>query len=181
MNLIYKGRYSGRFKQITAHITGKKVTELCFGDTVIAEFCRIKGIQWKGIDINESFVKTALKRGYNAQLENIETLDHFPTADTCILSGSMYHFHESTEELFRKMLACAPMLIISEPMINLSNNKGIIGNLAKASASINGKKQVFRYTMDSLTAEMNLLSNKLNFNFRIVKQFDKDLIIVINR
>ncbi len=181
MNLIYKGGYSRRFKQITAHIIGKKVTELCFGDTVIAEFCRLNGLQWSGIDINENFVKNALKNGYNAQLENIETIDQFPIGDTCILSGSFYQFHESSEKLFTKMLACAPTLIISEPIINLSNNKGIIGNLAKASAKINGKKHEFRFTLDSLTAEINLLSTKLNFNFRIVEQFDKDLIIVISK
>ena len=181
MNLLYKGNYSKRFEHIFPFISGKNVTEICFGDIAIAGYCRKNGINWAGIDINENFVKNAQKYGFNASMGNVHTMANFPKGDVCIIAGSLYHFHEDRETLFMKMLDCGPIIIISEPVINLSNNKGIIGKLAKASATINGKKQLFRYTTASLTAELNLLSRKLNFNYKIIGQFYKDLIIVITK
>ena len=181
MGLLYKGNYNKRFEHITPLISGKSVTEICFGDTIIADFCIKNDLIWTGIDINENFVKKALKKRYKAELADIQKLDKFPLGDTCILSGSLYHFHEETEGLFKKMLDCSPLIIISEPVINLTTNKGIIGKLAKASATINGKKQPFRYTHDSLIAELNLLSKKLTFNYKVIEQFNKDLIIVITK
>ena len=181
MNLLYKGRYNERFEHITSLISGKKATEICFGDTIIAEYCSGNAISWTGIDINENFVKKAIKKGYKAEQADVQKLDTFPLGDVCILSGSLYHFHEDTEELFRKMLECAPQIILSEPVINISNTKGIIGKLAKASANVKGQKQAFRYTLHSLTDELNHLSKKLNFNYKVIEQFDKDLIIVITK
>ena len=181
MNLLYKGNYNRRFEYISKHISGKNVTEICFGDTIIADYCSKNKINWIGIDINEKFVKNALKKGFQAELADVQLLDKFPKADTCILSGSLYHFHENIEPLFIKMLDCSPLIIISEPVINLSNAKGIIGKLAKASATINDKKQEFRYSLDSLITELTTLGKKLNFNYKIIEQFDKDLIIVITK
>jgi hypothetical protein len=181
MNMLYKGNYNDRFKHIVNHISGKNVTEICFGDTIIADYCSKNKIGWTGIDINDYFVKNALKMGYHALLADVEKINTFQKADTCIMSGSLYHFHKNPEEILKKMLDCAPVIIISEPVINLSNNKGIIGKLAKASATVNGKKQHFRYTFDTLTAELNSLSKKLSFNYKIAGQFDKDLIIVITK
>jgi hypothetical protein len=79
------------------------------------------------------------------------------------------------------MLDCANRLIISEPVINLSNNKGIIGKLAKASANVNGKKQAFRYTEKTLLETIEELSKKLLFKYTVEVRFDKDLIIVIKK
>ncbi|MGZ4073115.1 MAG: hypothetical protein ACXVDZ_06350 [Bacteroidia bacterium] len=181
MNVLYKGNYNDRFKHIVNYISGKSVTEICFGDTIIADYCIKNKIGWTGIDINDYFVQNALKMGYRALLADVQKTSDFPKADTCIISGSLYHFYKNPEDILKKMLDCAPVIIISEPVINLSNNKGIIGKLAKGSATVNGKKQQFRYTFDSLTSELNSLSKKLNFKYKIAEQFDKDLIIVITK
>lgn len=181
MLLLYKGRYFRRFKHISRLISGKNVTELCFGDTILAEHCKKQGIHWTGIDTNKNFVERAIKKGYDARCEDIQAIDSFPLADNIIISGSLYHFHNDLESLFKKILDASPRIIISEPVINLSNNKGIIGKLAKASANINGKEQHFRYTEYSLKEALNILSKKLNFNYEVIEQFDKDLIIVIKK
>lgn len=181
MSLLYKGNYYKRFEPITTQIEGKKVTEICFGDILIADYCKKHKLAWIGIDTNEVFIKNAVKKGFYAQLADIEKLAEFPKADTCIISGSLYHFHENLESLFTKMLACAPHVIISEPVINLSNNKGIIGKLAKASANVNGKKQAFRFTEKTLVEALNILSKKLNFEYSVVDRINKDLIIVIKK
>lgn len=181
MSLLYKGNYYKRFKPVLEHISGNKVTEICFGDIVIADYCKKKSIEWTGIDINEAFVKNAQKRGLNAQKKDILDLNELPIADTCIICGSLYHFNNQLEHLIMKMFACAPKIIISEPIHNLSTNKGIIGKLAKASANVNGTKQDFRFTKDSLLFALTDLSKKLQFKFSVVEQQNKDIIIVLQK
>lgn len=181
MSLLYKGNYYKRFKPVADQISGKRVTEICFGDVVIAEYCKSKSIDWTGIDINDAFIKNAQKQGLNAQKQDILDLNELPAADTCIICGSLYHFNNQLESLFVKMLACAPKIIISEPINNLSTNKGIIGKLAKASANVNGKKHDFRFTQESLLLALTELSNKLKFEFSVVGQLNKDIIIVIKK
>jgi methyltransferase family protein len=180
MSLLYKGDYYRRFHPVSKLISGKTVTEICFGDTIIAEYCRKNGIRWTGIDINPVFIDNALKKGFNAVRQDALS-SPFPPADICIICGSLYHFHEDAEKIISKMLACAPLVIISEPVINLSDNKGIIGKLAKASANINGKEHAFRYTKKTLTALLDDLAEKLGFQYQITEQFNKDLILVLKR
>ncbi len=181
MNLLYKGNYKRRFAGICKLIFGTKVTELCFGDIIIAEYCKTNKIDWKGIDINEKFTSQAIKKGHNAELNDINRLEKFPKADTCIMCGSLYHFNGSLENLFSRLLECAPRIIISEPIINLSNSKGIIGKIAKLSATVKGQKQNFRFTKETLLETLSNLSAKFNFKFQIIEQFEKDLIILITR
>ena len=181
MSLLYKGNYYKRFEPIFKQISGKKVTEICFGDTIIAEYCKKEAIDWKGIDINAVFVTNALKKGLSAERNDILSIAKLPEADTCIICGSLYHFNISLESLFTKMLESAPLIIISEPVLNLSNTKGIIGKLAKASANVEGKKQAFRFTEKTLLAALEELKEKLHFEYKVVDRFDKDLIIVIKK
>ena len=181
MGLLYRGNYYRRFAAISRHIEGKKVTELCFGDTVIADFCRKHNIAWKGYDINPNFIKRAAIKGFDVQPGNIKAMQGFAAADVCILAGSLYHFHNETDALFEKMLACAPKIILSEPVINLSDRNGIIGKLAKVSANVNGAEQSFRYTEKTLIAELQRLQKKMNFTFSVAEKIDKDLVIIIKR
>jgi hypothetical protein len=181
MSLLYGGKYYGRYKSIIRYIDGKKVTELCFGDTVIADHCRKNGISWSGLDIHEPFVKNAANKGFKAEKSDIRTLSGFPPADTCIISGSLYHFHDALEPLLGKMLASAPLIIISEPVRNLSDNPGIIGKLAKASATVDGEPQHFRYTDKTLPEALEKLSKKLNFRIEVKERFSKDRIILLRR
>jgi hypothetical protein len=181
MSLLYKGKYYKRFDPVLSEISGKTVTELCFGDTIIAMKCKNKAIEWTGLDINDSFIKNAQQQRLKVQLADLTKVPQFPEADNCIICGSLYHFHQNLNALFSKMLQSAPRIIISEPIINLSAGKGIIGNLAKASATINGQKQSFRYTEETLLQALNELSKKLHFSYRIATRIEKDIIIVCDK
>ena len=57
MSLLYKGNYYKRFEPILKQIEGKKVTEICFGDTLIADYCKKHQLGWTGIDTNAVFVE----------------------------------------------------------------------------------------------------------------------------
>jgi hypothetical protein len=181
MNLLYSGNYYKRFDVIRKLIRGKKVTELCFGDTVIADFCRKNNLHWTGYDINPVFVKNAVKKNFNAHLADINSLDNFIPADVCLMAGSLYHFHPAPEKILEKMLKISNEIILSEPIINLSSREGLIGKLAKTSAAVSGKKHSFRFTEESLLKFLNEQSHLLNFRFNIADRISKDIIIVINR
>jgi hypothetical protein len=179
MSLLYGGNYYKRFDPIRKLIKGKSVTELCFGDTVIADFCRKNNIEWTGYDINAEFINNAVNKGLNAYLKDVNTIETFGPSDICMMIGSFYHFHLNPEKILRKMLDCSKEIIISEPVINLSDRKGLIGKLAKASANVNGKKQSFRYTETSLLKLLDSQSKELGFTYKIAGYISKDLIIVI--
>jgi hypothetical protein len=181
MSLLYCGSYFGRFRAVIRYIRGNKVTELCFGDTVIADHCRKNGLSWTGLDINPAFIQNALNKGFRAELADLRAIKELPAADTCIISGSLYHFHRDLEQVLGKILASAPLLIISEPVRNLSDNKGIIGKLAKASATVDGEEQHFRYTDKTLQEALEKLSPKLRFTMEVKERFSKDRIILLRR
>jgi hypothetical protein len=181
MNLLYAGKYYDRFDWIRKLIKGKKMVELCFGDTIIADFCRKNNIAWTGYDINPVFVENAASKGFDANLMDVNLLEKIASADVCLIAGSLYHFHSDPKKLISKMLSGADQIIISEPVINLSDRKGIIGKLAKASANVNEEKQSFRYTERSLLKMLDDLSPELEFTYEIAGRVSKDMIIVINK
>ena len=181
MGLLYKGRYYRRYAAVCRLIEGKKVTELCFGDTVIAAHCRENGIEWTGYDINPGFIKRAAGKGFHVVPCDIKMMKEFASADVCIICGSLYHFHEELPALFAKMLGCAPVILLSEPVINLSAGKGIIGKLARASAGVNGQRQEFRYTEETLTAALEALKQQSGFSYSIEGRVAKDIIIRIRK
>jgi hypothetical protein len=181
MNLLYNGGYYKRFDAIRKLINGQKVVEFCFGDTIIADFCKKNGIDWTGYDINPVFVKNATDKGFTAYLADLNETDEFHSADICIIAGSFYHFHSDPSKILKKMFSCSNTIILSEPVMNLSDRKGIIGKLAKASADVNGKEQGFRFTEMSLLKVLNELSKELNFNYNVSRRISKDLIISITK
>lgn len=180
MNLLYKGNYTNRFDSVCEQIQGKTVTELCFGDTIIAAYCKKKGISWQGFDINRNFVNKALEKGFSAKHADIRNIN-LPSAETVIICGSLYHFHDQLEKLLTQILVASSRIIISEPVINLSSRKGIIGKLAKGSAAVEGEEQHFRFSEKTLLAEMERLSQKLSFKYEIAGRISKDIVIIITQ
>lgn len=181
MNLLYSGNYYKRFDTIRKLIKGKNVVELCFGDTVIADFCKKNGLGWTGYDINPVFVKNAVNKNFNAHLADVNYLENSLSADVCLIAGSLYHFNSDPAKILRKMLNISKEIIISEPVINLSDREGIIGKLAKVSASVNGKQHSFRFTEESLLKLLNEQSSTLDFNYMVADRISKDIIIVIKK
>ncbi|MBI3573425.1 hypothetical protein HY090_00045 [Candidatus Kaiserbacteria bacterium] len=181
MLLLYKGKYYERFTHIAKYLTGKSVVELCFGDTILADYCRENSIRWIGIDVNQTFVKAAIKKGFDAHCADIASAESFPSADTIVMSGSLYHFHDSLHNLFKKMLASAPVVVISEPIVNLSQVQGIIGAAARSLVTVKGKKQPFRFTEPSLKDALKAVCRKLNCTYEIAERFSKDLIVIVRR
>jgi len=180
MNLLYFGKYKYRFRHIYKYINNTtSILELCFGDVYTASFCKKNNINWIGIDIYKNFVEKAKKMGYNAIEKNINEISVFPKSQLCLIMGSLYHFNYNLSLLLEKILASSNKIIISEPIINLSNKKGIIGFLAKKSANAGNGNENYRYTETTLLDELNKFKDKLSYSFNVLERYNKDIIIEI--
>lgn len=185
MNVIYGGKYKARFQKIIEvieRLKPKSVLELCFGDTIIADYCKNKNIVWEGYDINQNFVQRATHLGYNAKCQDILMPKSFEKNDLCIISGSLYHFKPDERlQLLKKILASSSRLLISEPVINLSDQKGLIGYVARRSANAGKGNENFRYNEQSLKAALDELGLTLNFRYTVVGFIKKDLLILVEK
>jgi hypothetical protein len=184
MNVLYLGKYRRRFRPIEKMLTdvpeGRKVLELCFGDIEIATFCRRKNLDWKGFDINPHFVDYASSLGFNASHVDL-TQASLPQADVCIMAGSLYHFHSNVAKILTKMLEAAPVIIISEPVLNLSSMPGILGFLARKSANVGKGDEIFRFNHHSLMEEVQTFCNRSSAHITAQIDAGKDLVIKIER
>ena len=185
MSIIYVGNYKNRFLKIIQVIkeqTPKTVLELCFGDTFIADYCYKNSISWQGIDINGNFVKRARKKGFDSICSDILLVDSFIKNDMCIISGSLYHFNpEQRVNLFQKMFSSTNKILISEPINNLSENKGLVGYIAKRSANAGNGHTYFRYNKQSLKTVLDELSVYFSFTYKIIGFVKKDMIVLIEK
>ena len=155
--------------------------ELCFGDIQIAKFCRKKNIQWTGFDRNESFVRHAKENGFDARRADLNAMKEFPAADLCIMSASLYHFIDDLENMLTKMLKSSGKILISEPIINVSNSRGIIGFLARKCTYCGETRKGFRFDKNSFPETLNYYSKKLNFRLQVIGRFSRDLTVIIER
>jgi len=181
MNILYLGKYKERFRPIITEIDKlpphSKILELCFGDVLIAEHCQRVGYHWKGIDINAHFVKHAKKAGHDASHEDLSMLEVIPKSDLCLMIGSLYHFYPNTESILTKMFNSSDVIILSEPVLNLSSSKGLIGYFARRSANAGKGNEEFRYKESSLMEELNAYCNKFDCKIASVQSLGKDLLI----
>jgi len=182
MSVLYGFNYKKRFLDVIKHIPQDsiKVLELCFGDIYIAEYCISKNMQWTGIDINKKFINYAVSKGYDARFEDISNLERFPKADVLIMMGSFYHFHGNAESLLSRMLAAAETVIISEPVVNLSNVSGIIGKIAKKSADAGKGHENFRYNAESFSGMLEDMRLTVGFEYKIASK-KRDMVAVLTK
>jgi hypothetical protein len=181
MNILYLGHYKKRFNQVIEQIkdlpSNSQILELCFGDIYIAEYSKRNGYRWKGIDLNQHFVKQAQKLGYEAYKDDLTSLKNLPKADVCIMIGSLYHFHPNTFSILRKMLEASDTIVISEPVENLSSKKGIIGFLAQRAANAGKRNEVFRYNATTLNSFLKENCDLLIYHIAFSQRHRKDLLI----
>lgn len=184
MNLLYTGGYKRRFKKVLKllkELHPKSILELCFGDIFIAEYCKMNNIKWKGYDLNTHFVSEAKKKNYDAECVDLSEVLEFPKSEICLMIGSLYHFNGEVESILTKMLKSSTLLIISEPIMNLSAHKNIIGWLARKSANAGNGNVPFRYNKESFLRLLDEEGRKLNFNYTILDYYKKDIIVALKK
>jgi hypothetical protein len=180
MNILYGFKYRKRFEKVVnlIHPEDKSVTELCFGDIFIAQYCQKKDKRWIGFDLNDNFVEFAKKNNFNACLQDIMLLEEFPQADVFVMVGSLYHFNSDLKGLFEKIRQASQRFILSEPVINLTNQKGVVGKFSKKFTNAGKGEEAFRFNEKILLERLESLKNNLKFDYQVIDQ-GKDMIIEI--
>ena len=180
---LYGGKYKERFYKVCNLITENeiKILELCFGDIIVADYCRRKHKDWTGIDITKGFVDFAREKGYSAQEADIGQMDQLPKCDMCLMIGSLYHFSDQLDKVLSLMLSSSQRIIISEPINNLSNRKDIIGTVASKMAAVKNNPAEFRYTKNSLLVQLDALKSEKGFHFKILDEDKRDIILEIKK
>ena len=185
MNLIYAGRYNSRYQLLKKVIDEERplsVIEFCFGDVKIADYCKEHNIKWKGYDLNPEFVRYAKEKGFDAHQADIMQIPKYDDADMFIISGSLYHFNTAnTEQLFSKVFNSTNKFLISEPIKNLSDSKGLIGYIARRSADAGKGEEHFRYNQDTFKAAIAGLCKKFNLISKEIGFVKKDMVVLVSK
>lgn len=179
MNVLYRGKYKGRFRKVFNLVYGNSVLELCFGDILFARLCKEKGKKWMGYDINNKFVNYARKHSFDAQIADIRTIESLPEAEQCVIIGSLYHFFGHEERLFDVILKSCSELIISEPIKNLSSRKGLMGYIAKKYTNAGTGEAKYRYNRRNIATMIKKYTLKKKYSYEIATRFQQDIIIRI--
>ncbi len=101
---------------------------------------------YRGVDINPTFVKHAVRRGLDVVCKDIGAYD-IPKTECILIHNSLYQFYPQHEALIARALASATeKLIISEPVVNLSSSSNrLIAALARRLTSMGGSVSTKRF------------------------------------
>lgn len=180
MGLLYRGRYRVRFDPVINLIreTDQCVLELCFGDVVVAEACRQRGLKWIGLDASPAFVAHALQSGHDARQSDLLKGEPLPTCDLCVMMGSLYHFESCLSDLFTRIKHVSKRLVISEPIQNWTSGSGLRRCLARALTRASNRVQDFRFTEATLLQTLDRLSREVGFEYHVVG-VSRDMIVEV--
>lgn len=91
-----------------------------------------KQVNYLGLDINNTFVKSAIRKDISARMFDVMT-DEVVPADYVIMQGSLYQFIPEEKRIIRSLLdAAKKQLVISEPVKNRAQSKNpLISFLAR--------------------------------------------------
>ncbi len=178
LNILYLGKYKKRFQKVCELIEDnvQTVNELCFGDIHIAKYCKDNGIEWRGYDLNRTFVSYAKERNFNAHCVNILEFKDFQKVDLFIIQGSLYHFHKNISPLFDQIFLHSKRLIIAEPIKNVSQMIWPFSLIGRKMSNAGNGDEGFRYTQETL--EKLVEDYKDKYNYKIDKYYlGKDMML----
>jgi hypothetical protein len=182
MNVLYAGGYRQRFQhviELLGAIPTASVCDLCFGDTVIADWCAAHEVRWTGVDINPHFCARARRRGYRVIEGDLLSVD-LPASDAFVMAGSLYHFHGRLPALFDAVWQRSGRWILSEPVRNLSSGGGVVGRWARRSANPGDRHAAFRFNEETLLEMLRDQQRRHGFACRVVS-IDRDMLVVMER
>lgn len=183
MQLLYQGKYMDRFEPVMKILSEKKpknLIELCFGDTIIADYCKMHKIDWSGMDLNKNFVTRAQKKGFDAAYCDLNFQSEIPRNEAVLIMGSLYHFHKDSISFLINVLSSTQLFILNEAVNNLSQKKMTSKMAAKLTDAGNGAEK-FRYSKAELLKLANDICEITPFSFYIAHEGKRDLTLVFER
>ncbi|HPI77297.1 MAG TPA: glycosyltransferase [bacterium] len=122
---LYKGKQREKYLTAAEFVEeGATVLDVCCGDAVLRKYLNNKHVAYSGMDINNGFIRTALKNGVNAIKADVDKMAELPEADYVIMLSSLYQFIPRHDEILDKLTASArKKVVISEPIKNVASSK----------------------------------------------------------
>ena len=153
MKLSYKKKFEERYRNIEKIIpAGASVTEVCMGDAYLYRtYLSRKNVKYTGLDINETFVKSAQKESINAHVHNLLT-DVIPASDYVVMHAGLFQFIPNHHFVIKKLLdAARRFLIVSEPIKNLADSQNaLLSFLAKHAVNPGNGPIPYRFNRTTL-------------------------------
>jgi len=153
MRVLYGRHYGARQRAIAALIPeDSTVLELCCGPgTLYRRRLAGKRVQYRGLDINQGFLRRVRRSGAEAREWDVRSPDALPPADYVLMQASLYHFMDDPRPLIRRMVAAARReVILAEPVHNVAKQPGPLGAIAARLTDPGTGPQPDRYDEPSL-------------------------------
>ena len=157
------GKYFKDYQVVFSLIpnNSRKVVELCFGDTYLANICKKNQIDWTGYDISDYFVGKAKKDNFNAIKANLHEYKIDASCDVIIISRSLYQFKNILDLFFENLLKCSKNIIVCESLNSFGNSKNkYFRTIAKYLTHSGDSDHVFRYNEESILEDIDYLCIK---------------------
>lgn len=121
MRILCKGELEKKYSYLRKEIENLNVLDIGCGDCYLAKY--IPKERYSGLDINETFVRHAKKRGLNVGTFDLRT-DPIPKADVIILSNVLHQLYPMHEEVLNRIIINAKKkAIICEPVHHIASSK----------------------------------------------------------
>jgi SAM-dependent methyltransferase len=122
MRLSYHTGYTDRLARVAELVeNGSAVLDVCCGPCNLFPLLARKGISYRGLDLNTTFVRDAQRRGIEAQTFDLLS-ENLPEGqfDYIMMLSSLYQFIPREKAMVSRMLAATKSyVIIAEPIVNL--------------------------------------------------------------
>ncbi len=129
---LYGRKLDERFVSVAAHIDkDDSVLELCVGEgELYKRYLAGCTKQYLGLDFSEAQVERGRAAGIPLERADIRDIE-FEPCDTVVMMGSLYQFLPDAKSLLERMLLAArKRVIITEPVQNVSQKKGLLSHIA---------------------------------------------------
>ena len=119
---LYGKHYVASYKKIASLIPeNSSLVDVCCGDAILYSFLKSKNIDYLGLDANQPFVNSSLKRNIRIKLADAR-YDEIPGADYIVLQRSLYQFKNPVALVNKLRVSARKAVVISESINNLGNS-----------------------------------------------------------
>ncbi len=152
MKRLYGNRFENRYENLIKYIPpAKSITELCPGDGYFFEFyLKDSNPDYKAVEWNTKFSLYLRELGAEVIEGDVNNVN-IPSADVVFMQGSLYQFKDYRSVLNNMYEAARELLIVSEPVKNMSQSENkIISEIAAHLSNPGDGPKHFRFTRNTL-------------------------------
>ncbi len=156
MRASYGADYTARLALVAEHVGEPgEILEVCPGDLALYRHLAARGLvsRYVGLEQAPAMLRRAQRRGVDVRAFDVRAGGALSAADTVIMQGSLYQFHDVAETLLPRLWAAARRrLVLAEPVKNLTQSRlGPARWLAGAlTRTTDGRAHTVRYTEAAL-------------------------------